>query len=566
MSAVNSQRNREIRHFCFKIFIGMGLIASNFGGATMAAVIEKNSLYERLIPAVQGDRTGVCMQVALIGVKKPESVEKVTLCADESSAAARNIDFDTLFEIGSISKTMMSAVLAGLIRDEGLSLEDTLESILPSVRVPKFNSQEISLKHVVTHTSGLPVLPSNMANADPLNPYAKLSSKKLLDSLSDVRLSRAPGSEFEYSNYAMMLLSLGLSNNAGKGFDELLAKYVFRPLDMNNSVTGRVSKDQVLAKGHSQTGDEVPHWDFAKNLHGVGGIRSSMNDMIRYANANLGADLSETASLLSKTHQELMTVSGQSIAMNWFRARVAGRDLVMHEGGTGGFSSLIALDTTAKQAVVVLADTSLTSLGGLGAIALHALDSQMPLPRARKEKKAPKQLLEDLVGEYRLIDAGMTMTLSQKDGALVAQASGQSAFVLAHDDHGDFFPKDFDALLKPVQNSKGWSFEWLQGGAVMLAERVDEQQVGFGLPPELLDDYLGVYPLVPSFGLIVAKADGQLTIQGTGQSPLIVTPVKEDEFSRDDVGAYFVFHRDSSGAVIALTLKQGGQTLRGVKQ
>ncbi len=566
MNAVSNQSNRRNWHIFFKLYIGIGLIAASFGGPVMASVIDENSLYERLIPAIQGDRTGVCMQLALIGVDKPGSVQKVALCADEASTSSRIFDFDTLFEIGSISKTMASVVLAGLIRDEDLSLDDTLESMLPGVKVPRFNSKEITLKHVVTHTSGLPALPSNMEDADPLNPYAKLSSKKLLASLADVRLNRAPGSQFEYSNYAMMLLSLGMSNKSGKSLDQLLDKYVFAPLEMSNSVTARSSKDQVLAKGHSQTGDEVPHWDFAKNLHGVGGIRSSMNDMVRYANANLGAYPSEATSLLSKTHQELMSVSGQSIGMNWFRTSVAGRDLVMHEGGTGGFSSLIAIDTSAKQAVVVLADTSLTSLGGLGAIALHALDSELPLPRARREKSAPKQVLEDLVGEYRLIDAGMTMTLSQKDGNLVAQASGQSSFVLAYDDHGDFYPKSFDALLRPVQNSKGWSFEWLQGGAVMLAERVGERQVSFDLSPELLDDYVGVYPLVPSFSLSVASADGELTIQGSGQSPLVVTPVKADEFSRDDVGAYFVFHRDPSGAITALTLKQGGQILRGEKQ
>lgn len=566
MNAVNSQRKRGIWQFYFKFFIGLGLFTSSIGGAAMASAIEKNSLYERLIPAVQGDRTGVCMQVALIGADKLGSVAKTTLCADETSALARNINFDTLFEIGSISKTMTSVVLAGLIRDEGLSLEDTLESILPGVKVPRFNSEQITLKHVVTHTSGLPALPSNMANTDPLNPYARLSSKKLLASLSSVGISRAPGSEFEYSNYAMMLLSLGLSNKAGKSFDELLAKYVFSPLEMNNTVAAKVSKDQLLAKGHSQTGIEVPHWDFTKNLHGAGGIRSSMNNMIAYAKANLGIDSSETSSLLNKTHQELTKASGQSIAMNWFRVSIAGRDLLMHEGGTGGFSSLIALDKSAKQAVVVLADTSLTNLGGLGSIALHALDSRHPLPGARKEKQAPKQLLDDLVGEYRLLEAGMTMTLSQKDGALVAQASGQRAFVLAYDDNGDFFPKDFDALLRPVQNSKGWGFQWLQGGAVMAAERVGERRASFKLSVELLDDYVGVYPLVPSFGLTVRKADGQLTIQGTGQSPLVVTAVKEDEFSRDDVGAYFVFHRNSSGMVTALTLKQGGQTLRGEKQ
>jgi len=546
----------------------------------MATAGEKNDLYERLKPAVEGDRTGVCMQVALVGGASPDYLERTTLCANEDSATRSDLDFDTLFEIGSISKTMTATVLAGLIRDDVLSIDDTLESILPKaktskakaskVRVPTFKNDEITLRHVVTHTSGLPALPSNMADADPLNPYARLSSKKLLASLSDVALTREPGSQFEYSNYAMMLLSLGLSHTSGKSFDELLSQYVFELLSMNNSVTSDISKTQHLATGHSQTGEEVPHWEFSQNLHGVGGIRSSMNDMIRYAKANLGVvqgpESTKANSLLSQTHQELMSLSGQSIGMNWFRANVAGRKLIMHEGGTGGFSSLIAFDLASKQAVIVLADTSLTSLGGLGAIALHALAPQLPLPRARKVQGAPKKLLNDLVGEYRLVDAGMSMTLSQKGGSLVAQASGQSAFVLAYDDHGDFFPKDFDALLRPVQNSKGWAFEWSQGGAVMLAERVGEQRLSFELAPELLDDYVGVYPLVPSFGLSVANADRQLTIQGTGQSPLLVTPVKADEFSRDDVGAYFIFHRDSSGAVTAITLKQGGQTLRGEKQ
>lgn len=81
-----------------------------------------------------------------------------------------------------------------------------------------------------------------------------------------------------------------------------------------------------------------------------------------------------------------------------------------------------------------------------------------------------------------------------------------------------------------------------------------------------LREYEGEYPLVPAFALTV-KAQGEtLTIQGTGQPALPVQAVERDVFVMDAVGAEIRFERDAAGKVVALTLKQAGQQLRGERK
>ena len=81
-----------------------------------------------------------------------------------------------------------------------------------------------------------------------------------------------------------------------------------------------------------------------------------------------------------------------------------------------------------------------------------------------------------------------------------------------------------------------------------------------------LRDYEGDYPLMPAFSLAVKAQGDTLTIQGTGQPALPVQAVARDVFVMDAVGAEIRFERDAAGKVIALTLKQAGQQLRGERQ
>jgi serine-type D-Ala-D-Ala carboxypeptidase/endopeptidase len=157
--------------------------------------------------------------------------------------------------------------------------------------------------------------------------------------------------------------------------------------------------------------------------------------------------------------------------------------------------------------------------------------------------------------------------LRHKGDALTLQADGQPEFEMGYDSAGDFYPLQFDALLRPRRKGDGtYTFTFFQGGAVLEAERIGTPApvATKWTPTEAqLKDYEGNYPLTLSFGLRVFSADTKLFVQGTNQRPLDLASVDEDIFVAESVGAEIHFERDATRKVIALTLKQRGQVLRG---
>jgi serine-type D-Ala-D-Ala carboxypeptidase/endopeptidase len=159
------------------------------------------------------------------------------------------------------------------------------------------------------------------------------------------------------------------------------------------------------------------------------------------------------------------------------------------------------------------------------------------------------------------------MELRHKGNALTIQADAQPEFEMGYDSTGDFYALKFDALLRPSRKADGtYTFAWLQLGAVLQAERIGTfaPVSAKWTPTEAqLKEYDGNYPLTPSFALRVFSAGDKLFVQGSNQRPLEVASVDKDIFVAESVGAEIVFERNANGTVIALTLKQRGQVLRG---
>src|SRR5258708_1226828 len=137
------------------------------------------------------------------------------------------------------------------------------------------------------------------------------------------------------------------------------------------------------------------------------------------------------------------------MGMNWeilSTAKIAnGHTIIMHGGGTGGYSSFVAFDRAAKRAVVLLSDAALTNLGGLVTLGLHLLDPSVPAGAPRIVATADAKLIDALVGRYRL-QGGLGMELRHKANALTIQADGQPEFEMCYDTAGDFYPPHFNPL------------------------------------------------------------------------------------------------------------------------
>lgn len=511
---------------------------------------------------LHGDRTGACMAVAVV---EADHVARTYACAEP--ADLKRVGPSSAFEIGSVTKTMTATLLAQQIVAGHASLDDRLADWLPpGTPVPSFQGQPILLRHVVTHTSGLPALPSRLHATGMADPYAGLGEADLLASLGDVTLTAAPGSHFAYSNFAMMLLSDALARRAGTDYETLLRRELFAPLGMDQAYINMPTAGSSPAQGHAPNGQPVPAWHFQTNLAGVGGVRATLQDMVRYVQGELGQIEAPITPAIRLSQQ---TVSAQPpMAMNWMQRRLGTRTVLLHEGGTGGFSSFVAVDPVRQRGVVILSDTTWTTLGGLGTLGLHLVDADFPIGPPRHEVPADAAQLAALAGTYTL--GQLKMRLIARDGQLVVQPQGQRELVMGHDDAGDYYPRTLDAVLTPEPSATGMTFAWSQGGGRMLATRRDQDEPAkpqvAPLSAAQLAGYAGTYPLTPGFDLTVAVAGDTLTVQGTGQPAIAVEHVGQDQFAAPSVGAQLTFERDAQGRVQTLVLRQNGQVLRGARQ
>ena len=296
-----------------------------------------------------------CFAVAQID---GEEIRKAVGCAEPDNP--RDIDFDSRFQIGSITKTMLGIVTRGYLADQGLEITIPVEELLPTgVEVPRNDGEEILVAHLLTHTSGFPVFPTEVIpfSDDEDNPYKDISAQDILDSLSHPSLDFPnPMGVWDYSNYGTMLLTVALVEHSGRDFDDLLEEYVLEPAGMDDS-----GLHASTVQGHNDEGP-APTWDLHTNIAGVGGLRASLNDMIAYAQLNL-ADGDET-------HLEPVRAAQESIAQwpdgefeygsLWFIFEAEDHPdlrLLFHGGRTATFNTSMFLEKGGDRATIVLADT-----------------------------------------------------------------------------------------------------------------------------------------------------------------------------------------------------------------
>jgi D-alanyl-D-alanine-carboxypeptidase/D-alanyl-D-alanine-endopeptidase len=541
------------------------LVLALCGTASLPAqALTDAELQQRLQTRFDGDRTGACVLAAVVS---PTQVQRGRVCAAPRADGGPGFEQD--FEIGSISKTMTAFLVADLVAAGRWTLDDPIAKHLPAgTSVPRQGQRQITVRDLVTHRAALPALPPGWVPKDPANPYASLTPAELLAALARTPLQGAIGQVASYSNFGMMVLSVAVARalaaepGAAGDLEQALATRLFAPLGMAGAYIARPSAGAKPAAGHLPTGEVAPAWtwDSAPNAAGVGGVRARLDDLVRYAQAHLGLLDTPLAARLRSTQAEQAPGSG----MNWMRASVQGHDLVLHEGGTGGFSALLALEPARQQAVVLLADTALADLGGLGPLGLSLLDPAAPLPKARRAVPVSPAMRAAVVGDYTL--AGLAVKVWADGPRLLAQASGQGVMELRADDQGDLYPVGLSALLRPVlEGGRMTRFAWHQGGGMMEGVRVGSERPATASNPAW-QAWAGVYRLAPQFALRVFEDAGKLMVQGTGQPAIEASVAGTDLLRIAAVGAELSFARNDKGEVTGLTLRQGGQVLPGKKE
>ena len=393
----------------------------------------------------------------VVGVLEPNGHTRVVAYGDPGPGQPV-LDGNTVFEIGSVSKVFTATVLAELVQEGKLSLDDPVQKFLPAtVHVPSRNGKAITLGNLSEQNSGLPRMPDNFHPADASNPYADYSVQQLYDFLSRYQLPRDPGATFEYSNLGVGLLGHALSLASKKPYEELERERVWAPLGMTNTaITFTPWMKAHLALGHDEAGRVVANWDLP-TLAGAGAIRSTTNDMLKFVDANLHPERGPVERAMAFAHQERAPAGAMMIGLNWLIVHADADTILWHNGGTGGYRTFVGLEPSRKTGVVVMTNT-----GGTGAddIGMHILNPALPLapkptpPKQRTAIDVSADILARYVGTYELAPQ-FALEITLKDGALYARPTAQPTFRLWAESETDFFLKEVDAQLTFVRDANG---------------------------------------------------------------------------------------------------------------
>jgi len=343
------------------------------GFSVSAHAIDVSRLEEILKTRVADKAPGVGM---VIGILAKNGQKHIINVGQVSKPNGRKTSENSIFDIGSITKTFTGILLADMVLKGEVHLDDFAVSYLPQgMALPTYKGKQITLQNLATHTSGLPDFPDNIDPEDDQNPLAEYSVKKMYAFLSDYTLPRAIGKKVQYSNLGMGLLGHILALKAGMSYEELVTERILKPLGMHDtSITLTTEQKPRLTISYDTDGNVINHWDIA-SLAASGALRSTGHDMMLYLAANMGVGKTRLSSAIEMSHkiQRQFASGDRYIGLAWVTTKAPKDSIIWHNGRIGGYRSFIGFKEDKSFGVFIL----LNSLDDADAMGLAILNDQI---------------------------------------------------------------------------------------------------------------------------------------------------------------------------------------------
>jgi len=293
---------------------------------------------------------------------------------------------DTIYEIGSISKTFAGQLLARAVVEGRANLGDEVEKYLGAPYPNLANgTAKIRLLHLANLTSQLADnipdqtqvrrVPGEPLSATRMKVFGRYTQAQFLQQLHRVAPRLPPGEDPGPSNVAAMLLGVVLEKIYGESFDVMLAREIEKPLRLGS---GTRPDTKLLARGYTSANEVLPPFT-AKITWPSVSLRYSADSLLRYATWQMV----ERDASVKLAHQPTWSTPDrqQSVALFWIVSQTPRGRRLHYSGGTYGFESLVELYPEAKFAIVALSNKEAAGAqGGLRALAAKIVDVLRPEP------------------------------------------------------------------------------------------------------------------------------------------------------------------------------------------
>ena len=257
-------------------------------------------------------------------------------------------------------------------------------------------------------------------------------------------------------------------------FEDLVRDRIALPLKMSSTrITVDKKSQSRFAPGHTGDGRPAANWDLPV-LAGAGGVRTTVNDMLLFAAANLAPPkdkLGEAIELAWTIHQKPLKKGNATLGLGWHLAIDGTR---WHNGQTGGYHSMILINRASKSSVILMTNTATGEVDQLATDILKMMPGAKVAPRKfDKAMKVPAEALQKFVGSYELAP-GAVFTVEAVDGKLMIALTGQPSLQVFPRSAKVWFYEEVNATItfNVDKNGKCDSLVLFQNGIKQTAKRM----------------------------------------------------------------------------------------------
>jgi CubicO group peptidase (beta-lactamase class C family) len=364
------------------------------------------------------------------------------VCNDEEEIAGLGVtnvehplpvDDQTLFQIGSITKTFTGTLLMRLVESGDVDLDAPVRTYLPDLSLAQDEvARQVTLRHLLTHTGGW--------EGDYFDDFGSGDDAlaQMVGAVSGLPQVTPLGEIWSYNNAGFYIAGRVAEVVTGKSFEDAMRELVLEPLGL--TMTFFFADDVMthrFAVGHFLENEEVTvarPWPIGRAAHPAGGLVCTARDLLRYARFHMGdGETADGLRLLSPESMTLMRTPHvpatglDEIGLTWFLQRLDEGTTLAHGGGTNGQVSILSMLPERQFAVAVCANGTPGGFELIQETRAAAFRSYLGI---EQPEPAPLQLTEDELSEYagRFSSAMADVEIRVGNGGLVEHETPRGGF------------------------------------------------------------------------------------------------------------------------------------------
>ena len=380
----------------------------------------------------------------------------------------RMLNDSSVFELASLSKQFTAMGIMLLKEKRQLTYDDNVKKFLPD-----FPYDNITIRHLLTHTSGLPSYEEQFEKHwDHKKIAHNMDIVAMLKQANDSLLF-TPGTKWKYSNTGYAILALIIDRAGGMDYNEFMSKNIFKPLGMDHTFiyntrrsTGKIPANYALGYVYSDSlkryilPDSVKTYNYVYYLDGIVGdgcVNATIGDLLKWDKALSTNKLVSQQSLDEMFSPLVQTSPTDTTSFYGFGEFIQPHSekgkVISHTGGWPGYRTLMVRRPDVGETIIILSNNE-SSIPFFRAAVESILNGEsLIMPYEHKEIKIDPALLDDYVGKY---SAGLTLEFIKKDGKLYRHRNGTPDIELKPESTTKFFYADgTDRQIEFEKDSNG---------------------------------------------------------------------------------------------------------------